>query len=534
MPRNRTQIRKQVERDLAPVRRHAQDLLQAGKAEQAVDTLLSLLSDALTEHTTQVAGRTSERVSEDQLKLLLEKVPEDAPTGDESDALTESDLTPEPAPPPEDKPKRKHTPHGRRPLPDALPREPVEVRVSDEDRRCENCGGTCKTIGSEASEVLELVPAHFKVIRYEREKVACPQCRDGVTTAPMPDRLYDRVLAGPGLLSHVAVSKFADHVPLNRLRGLFLRLGVDIGTQTLSAWVLRVASELAPIVDHMWACRAKAHFVHTDATGLRVLDHDHEDGVRLGTLWGYCIERRYAVFRYAATAAGATGPWRHLADYNGNIVADAANVFDRLYNGKVAKATEVACNAHARRRFFKLLEVEPEAAKAIEYYQRLYDVERAARDEGLDPDALGRRRLRDSKPILDAYRQWLARMQKRHPPKSTMGQAVAYVLRHWQALTRFLHDGRLPLDNNLMELQLRFAVVGRKNWLFAGSDEGAIAAATMLSIVRSCALNGVNPVAYVQDVLVKLVNLWPKDRIDELLPDRWAQQHKEQAKADAA
>ena len=511
------------------MRRRVADLLQEGKAQAAVDTLLGLLSDSLTEHTTQVAGRTSEKVSAEQLRLLLEQV-DDAPS-DESEALSEDDLEPEPE---KKEQTRKHTPHGRRPLPEKLPREPVPVAVSDEERTCGACGGTCRSMGTEDSEVLELVPSHFKVIVYQREKVACPVCRDGVTTAAMPDRLYDRVLAGPGLLAHVAVSKFADHIPLNRLRALYLRLGVDIGTATLSAWGLRVARELAPIVELMWADSASAHFVHTDATGLRVLDRDHEDGVRLGTIWGYCIERRYVVYRYAATGAAVTGPWTHLADYKGRVIADASNVFDRLFNGKVAKAVEVGCNAHARRRFFKLLEVESDAAKAIAYYRRLYDVERIARDEGLDAEALGRRRARDSRPILDAYRRWLATMQKRHSPKSAMGQAVAYTIRHWKALTRFVDDGRLPLDNNFMELQLRYLVVGRRNWLFAGSNEGATAAATMFSIVRSCALHGVDPVAYVKDVLVKLVNLWPKDRLAELLPDRWAQQKKEQAKADAA
>lgn len=531
MPTNRRQIRKQVEKELSPLRRHARDLLAAGKGEQAVETLLAALTDALTESTTRVAGQASEQVSKDQLDLLLKEIPEDVPAGDESQALTPADLAPEP--PADEKPARKVTPHSRRKLPPDLPRRIVEVPATPEQRLC-GCGAQCRVIGHETSEVLELVPAHFEVIVHRREKVACPVCRKGVATAPLPSHLYERVMAGPGLLAHVAVSKFADHVPCNRQRALYLRMGVDLGTQTLCSWIGLVAGELAPIVERMWELHAKAHYIQTDATGLRVLDRDDEDGIRLGTVWGYVIEDRYVVYRYTTTGAGLTGPWAQLANYQGYVIADASKVFDRLFNGKAAKATEVGCNAHARRRFFKLLGVEPDAARAIDYYRRLYEVERLARDEGLDPEALQRRRLRDSKPILADFRQWLTRMQKRHSPASAMGKAAAYAVNHWQALNRFLDDGRLPLDNNFMELQLRSLVVGRKNWLFAGSDAGAANAATMFSIVRSCALHGVDPVAYVKDVLEKLVAGWASSRLDELLPDRWAQQQKKQADADAA
>ena len=528
--RTRPDIRRSVKKELSPLRARIDELVATGRAPEAVDTLFGALEDVLTDSTSKVSALRSEKVDRDQLQLMLDELgddDDDTSDDDESDALQPTDFAPE-------APKPKRTPHGRRPLPQDLPREPLDVPVSEKERACPSCGGERALIGHETSEVLELVPAHFKVVEVRREKVACGTCRDAVVTAPPADELYERMLAGPDLLSYVAVSKYADHLPLNRLRRLFKRMGVDLATSTLSGWVAFVTEQLEPIVERMWQQLYAGHLIQTDATGMKVLDRDVDQNIVLGQMWCYVGDRQQVVFRYTPTGDGATGPWLHLAGREGYVQADAANVFDRLFNGKVANATEVGCWFHARRRFFRLLEVEPDAARAIDFIGRLYGVDRLASAEKLDPDE--RRRLRDAKsrPILKRFRRWLDRTRRRHPPKSGLGTACAYVIRHWRALNTFLEDGRLPLDNNRCERQIRDLCLGRKNYLFCGSHAGGQRAAIVYSVTRSCLLNGVDPLAYVSDVLRKLAAGWPNSRLDELLPYRWAQQSEEQSQSEAA
>ncbi len=517
-------------------------MLAAGDARGAIETVLGALSDTLTDQTQKIGGGLSEQVNPDQLALMLAQVPveERAPAEDELPGTSEPPVEGTERSVEQTTPTgpRKVTPHGRRKLPESLPREVQVSVVPPAERCCEHCGEERHVIGYEVSETLELVPAHFKVIEHRREKLACPCCRRGICVAgPAPGfKVADRCLAGPGLLTHVSVSKFFYHVPLNRTSGLYWRLGVRIGTNTLCDWIDLVAYELRPIVELMWELRLSAHLVQTDATGLKVLDREEPNGTRLGTMWGYIFDQRIAVFRYTRTGEGETGPWLHLAGRRGYLLADAANVFDRLYNGLVANAIEVGCNAHCRRRFFKLLDVEPAAAVAIDFYRKLYHIESEAKKQGLDEQALLHLRRTQSAPILASFKRWLESMKNKRPPKSAFAGACRYALNHWTALTRCLEDARLPLDNNLMELQLRSLVVGRKNWLFAGNDKGAERAAVLLSIMRTCALNGVDPMTYVRDVLVKLADGWPASRLAELLPDRWAaaQKPEQKTKSDAA
>jgi transposase len=331
----------------------------------------------------------------------------------------------------------------------------------------------------------------------------------------------------------VSAGKFADFLPLNRQRRIYHWLGVDISTTTLAAWIARVAEELEPVYDAIWRAVYKAHLVQTDATGLKVLDRDADENIVLGTMWCYVGDRRHVIFRYTATAEGATGPWVHLFGREGNLLADAAIVFDRLYNGKAARCTEIGCWCHARRRFFKLLDQEPLAARAVDYIGQLYGVEHEADQAGLDPIARQKLRQEKSRPILDRFRVWLDRKLKRFPPKSGMAQAYGYCIRQWRALTRFLDDGTLPLDNNFCELQIRDICVGRKNYLFAGSHAGAKRAAILHSIIRTCAVNGINPREYIEDVLRRLARGWPQSRIDELIPGRWSKQAEEKPQSES-
>lgn len=375
-------------------------------------------------------------------------------------------------------------------------------------------------IGEDVSELLELVPAHFRVKEHRRAKYACPQCKETVTTARGPDKLIDGGLAAPSLLAHVVQSKYDDHLPLNRLSRIYARGGVDIAVSTMVGWVAAVAAELSPVVEEINKRALASFLVQTDASGLKVLDRDHPGGVRKGTMWCMVGDRKWAVFTYAKTGSGEDGPWSLLEGRDGYVQADAANIFDRLYSGQCANATEVGCWAHARRRFYKLKDADPRAAVAIDLIAKFYRVEKTADARGLDAEQRRELRRTRSVRILERLKAWLVRTAARVPPESALAQACAYSINHWEALTRFLDDGRLGPDNNLCELQIRSLAVGRRNYLFAGSDAGAERAATLYSVLRTCALHGVDTYTYLIDVIDKLAA--GDTPIADLLPDVWA------------
>lgn len=424
---------------------------------------------------------------------------------------------------------------GRRKLPDELPRERRTIDVSAEDRACPCCGGERVEIGRESREVLDLVPMRFRVLRYERIRRACPSCKDsGVVVAPTTDEQLERVLASTRLLAHVTSSKYDAHVPLHRLQRLYGHLGMRIASSTLGGWVARTAEELAPVADALWNELTARSIVGTDASGLRVLDRDEDDGVTLGTMWcyvGYPDDDgpRLCAYRYAPTGTGADGPWTHLAGRTGYVQADAANVFDRLFNGRAAQATEVGCWAHARRKLHALLEADSRVAKPLQLIAKVYRVDKAAKAKGMDAEQRLALRRRVARPHVDRLRKWLQRTARREPPASALGKACRYWNNQWDALTRFLDDGRLELDNTEVERQIRSLAVGRKNYLFAGSHRAAERAAVLYSLVRSCDLAGVPARDWIEDTLGRLAAGWPQARIDELLPHRWKDQAEQAA-----
>jgi hypothetical protein len=239
-------------------------------------------------------------------------------------------------------------------------------------------------------------------------------------------------------------------------------------------------------------------------------------------MWCYVGDRKWVYFAYAKTGAGADGPWETLKGRKGYIQADASTVFDRLYNGQCGNATEVGCWAHARRKHYDLMESDPRVAYPLQLIGKLYKVEAIADTRGLDPEARVELRKERSSGILSRLKRWLVKAAAREPPESTLHKACAYSINQWEALNRFLEDGRLGLDNNLCELQIRSLAVGRKNYLHAGSDAGAERAAALYTVLRTGALHGVDIYTYVKDVLDKLAAGWPQRRLKELLPDAWA------------
>ncbi len=287
-------------------------------------------------------------------------------------------------------------------------------------------------------------------------------------------------------------------------------------------WVAGVAERVEPLVDRI-ASRilTNAYVVGTDATGLRVLDPSSAENIQRGTIWGYVGDGKDVVFRYTPTGEGASGPWEFLAGRQGYVQADASSVFDRLFNGQVASAVEVGCWAHARRRFVALQDTDCRVAYPIKLIGRLYRIEHLADLKDLSPPERVRLRGERSRRALDTLHGWLVATLASEPPASEFAKACGYILNQWTALTRFLEDGRLGLDNNGVERQLRDIALGRKNFLFAGSHPAAQRTATLYSLLRTEAQHGVPPLPYLTDVLQRLAEGWDPNRLDELLPDHY-------------
>lgn len=452
-------------------------------------------------------GRKSERVDPRQLTLALEQLANERGPVTEPVEMDSGET-----------PVRGHArrrPTGRRPLPAHLPRRRIEIDVSDVEKQC-TCGQTRTRIGEDVSEKLEYEPASFVVVETVRPKYACQTCHEGVVEAPAPPQAVEKSLAGEGLLAHVIVSKYADHLPLHRLEGIFAREGIDLHRSTLCGWVADVATALTPIGEHLRREITAADYVQTDDTTITVLGDDR--GSFKGRIWTYLDPLTKQVVFDATTTHERDGPAAFLAGFRGKLQADAYNGYDGLYlSGRVL---EVGCWAHARRRFVEAFPTDTSAALMIALIQQLYQVERDA--IALDADA--RSALRQEQSVLllakiDAERQALARTVL---PKSPIGDAVRYLTNQWGALQRFVEDGRLAIDNNRAENQLRLVAVGRKNWLFAGSFEGARRAALLYSLVQSCKLIDVPPFAYLKDVLRRLPT-HPHRLIAQLTPRGWAE-----------
>lgn len=474
-------------------------------------------------------GRKSERIDAAQLALFVAEALVTSTTargGEPPDAATapapEAEL-----PRPEPKPREGH---GRRPLPPELPREEVVLEPPAESRVCATCGIDKTCIGHETSEVLEYVPAHFKVIVTRRAKYACRTCEDGVVIAERSaDRPIDGGLPGPGLLAQVLVGKYQDQLPLNRLSKIFARFGVNLSRSTLMGWVAAGAAGLEPIAARIRELVLLAHVLLTDDTGIRVLDRDHPKGSRRGHLWVYVGDTQWCAYAYTPDWR-SEGPRSFLAKRRGWVVHDGYAGYDALFEGEDATALDVACWSHARRGLVDALEGgDVRAAIGIAHMRKLFDLERQATEDGVDAEERLRRRRAHAPAVLAALGTWMAETYNAEPPTSPLAKAIAYIVKRWQALSRFLEDGRVPLTNNLSERRLRPIAVGRHNWLFAGSDAGAERAATIYTVLGTCAMSGVEPWAYLRDVLVKLQAGWPQSRLDELLPPNWKLAHPEAA-----
>jgi transposase len=406
----------------------------------------------------------------------------------------------------------------RRPLPEHLPRQ-IETHLP-QDTVCPDCGGELRKLSEDVSEMVEYVPDSFKVIRHVRPKLSCQRC-ERILQAAAPSRPIARGLAGPGLLAHVLVSKYADHLPLYRQCEIYERQGIELERSTLSDWVGGASGLLEPLVEALRRYVMAADKLHADDTRVPVLAPG-TGKTKTGRLWTYVRDDRpagdsaapAAWYAYSADRGGQH-PEQHLKTYRGALQADAYAGFNQLY--KDDRIQEVACWAHVRRKFHDLdqAHASPLAREALERIAALYAVEDEIR--GRPPDERKQVRQTRARPLLQSLHDWFEVSLTKLSRKSDTTMAIRYALTLWPALTRYCDDGHLEVDNNAAERALRAVTLGRKNYLFAGSDAGGERAAVIYSLIGTAKLNGLDPEAYLRAVLTRIAD-HPINRIEELLP----------------
>ena len=392
--------------------------------------------------------------------------------------------------------------HGRRRQPAALARQRTEYHPSAEALVCGECSGALSRIGEEVSEQLEYVPSSVFVLEHARIKYACAHCQGNVVIGSLPIKPIEKGVPGPGLLAYVVTSKFADHLPLHRLESIFQRQGVELSRSTMCDWVAASARLLEPVVSVMKREILASRKIHTDDTTVPVLEKGRET-TKTGRLWVYVgdTEHEHIVFEYTPDRT-RDGPEKWLKGYRGYLQADAYKGYDGIYAGD--QVIEVACWAHTRRKFFDAMASKSIQARiALAYIRVLYDLEKRA--VACEPDERRDLRQREARPILDTFKAWLDAEAPLALPKEPLYAAIGYALAQWTALTRYLEDGILEIDNNRSERALRRVAIGRKNWMFAGSDEGGRRAAILYSLIASCSVLKLNPYEYLRDVLQQLV-----------------------------
>lgn len=442
-------------------------------------------------------GPKSEKLTPDQLTLPF--------------AVRSFPVQPPPsAPPPSKRSKRGH---GRKGQP-RLPIERTIIDLPDERKVCGDCGSALVCIGEERSQRAEYRPGHLFLQEDVRPKYACSCGCGGVQTAPPRIQVVEKGLAGPGLLAHVVVSKFDDHLPLYRQSRIFGRQGLDVSRSTLCGWIARAADLLAPIYLAMKLDVLASKVIQTDDTTVRLLEATEEP--RCGRLWAYLgdLLHRQTVYDFTRTREG-----KHvrafLGGYQGVVQADAFSGYDGVYEG--GRVLELACWAHCRRHWYDARETDaPRAMAALAFIHRLYEIERLAKDSS----AAERRALRQqlATPVLREFETWVRAQTVL--PKSPIAEAMGYTLNQWTALNRYLDDGDYSIDNNAAERAMRKVAIGRRNYLFFATETGGDRAAILYSIIESCAQNRVEPFAYLRDVLERVAT-HPAREVHLLMPRLW-------------
>ena len=461
-------------------------------------------------------GRKSERLPEEQLHFAFEEIAA-------SIAANEADAEKRSAELRRKRAEARRAGRGR--LPAHLPR--VEPVLEPEDTACPCCRGEMTVIGHDASERLDVIPAQFRVLVTRRPKLACRACEGVVVQAPAPERLIPGGMPTEATVAQVLVSRYADHVPLYRQSQILARQGIGIGRDTLASWLGTAANEIRPVVARLREILLGSARLFADETTMPVLDPGRGRTKR-GFAWAIARDDRpwggaeppAVVFRYAP-GRGREHAEKLLGDYGGILQCDGYAVYKSVSTA-AAGPTLAFCWAHARREFVDLAKggTAPIAEEALRRIAALYAIEAEVR--GKPPDMRRAARQANSKALTEDLFAWLEAQLARLPGRAPTAEAIRYALNHREGLERFLDDGRIEIDSNVVERAIRPVVLSRKNALFASGDDGGARWAAVASLVETCKLNGADPQRYFADVLTRLVNGWPQSRIDELMPWHWA------------
>jgi transposase len=465
-------------------------------------------------------GRKSERFDPNQPLLfadLNQPAESSAPAADGTETVAEQ--------PPAKQTKRHH--HGRKPLPKNLKHVEEHHRLTEAELACSTCGTQRVEIGTETTPQLDYQPASLFVRDHIEHKYACPCCsklgQAQFVAARKPAPPLGKASPGAGLLAHIIVTKYFDHLPLYRQEAMFERQGLELSRSTACDWLAGCARCLEPLYEVMKRAVLQSAALWTDDTPVKLQGGDPE-ATKLSRLWAYLgdAQHRYNVFDFTPNRR-RDGPQQFLKTYCGYLHADAFSGYDALYLPVVdtgqARIKEVACNAHARRKFYEARASDATRAhQALAYYAQLYEIERQAKHQS---DEMRLRLRQDlAVPILDTMHEWLQEQHKDVLPKSKIAEAITYALNQWQALCRYTEAAFLTIDNNWAEREMKQIAIGRKNWLFFGSPQGGKTAAILYTFTSTCRRLGLEPWAYLKDVLTRLPTT-PKERLPDLLPDRW-------------
>jgi len=411
----------------------------------------------------------------------------------------------------------------RKPLPPDLPRVEVIEDIDESEKVCA-CGATRSLIGEETCEKLDIVPAKIRVIRIIRLKYACKSC-EGVETegptvkiAPPPPQIIPKGIATPGLVAHIAVSKYADGLPLYRQEKIFSRMGIELNRSTMAGWMVMAAETCNPLMDLLYKELLVGALINVDETPLQVLNEPGRANTTKSYMWvfrGGPPDKPAILFRYSQTRSGEV-PREVLAGYRGYCQTDAFSGYDALETAD-SGIVLVGCFAHVRRNFLKIVDARGKAAKpgspevALDYIGRLYKIEKFSRQRGLLPDEIVCLRKEQAVPVLEEFKAWMDKRFSQTPPKGLLGQALNYAITQWPKLIRYVENGHITPDNNAAENAIRPFVIGRKNWLFSGHPNGAHASATLYSLIQTAKACGLEPYQYLRFLFSKI----PSARTEE-------------------
>jgi transposase len=408
----------------------------------------------------------------------------------------------------------------RRTLPDNLPREVIEHDISEEDKLCA-CGCLKVRIGEEITEQLEVIPAKLSVIQHVRPKYACNMCNEGVSIAPMPKLFLPKSMAAPSLVAHTIISKYQDHLPLYRQEKIWQRMGIEMGRNTVCGWIMAAAEVCMPMRDALIRSLMTSNYIQADETTTQVMDEPNRKNTSISYMWVYRSARpdkKVVLFDYQQTRQ-ARWPKEMLKNFKGYLQTDGYAGYDWVDDAP--DIVHLGCMAHGRRPFAELVKLAKTTGKshqAVAYFQKLYAIEKIAREGKYTPEQRFALRLERAKPILNEMKRWIDRSLQHAMPQSVLKTALVYLSDRWQELTNYLLDGILEIDSNGVENQIRPFAVGRRNWLFSGSPKGAEASALFYSLIATAVANGWNPFDYLRYLFENIRACKTQDDFDSLLP----------------